>query len=119
MVVLVYSPLGSGLLTGSFIPETTFEKTDWRSRSSGFTGETFRHNLAIVDKHEDFAADEGTSVSRLAIAWTLVQPGVHVAIVGAPTADVDLTTDDFAEIDRLTADAVPVSGASPEGIARA
>ncbi|WP_409494046.1 aldo/keto reductase [Amycolatopsis sp. cmx-11-12] len=125
--VLVYSPLGSGLLTGSFTPETTFEKTDWRSRSSAFTGETFRRNLAIVDKLKDFAADKGISVSQLAIAWTLAQPGVHVAIVGArkaanieaslAAADVDLTADELAEIDSLTADAVPVSGASPEGIA--
>lgn len=125
--VLVYSPLGSGLLTGTFTPETTFEKTDWRSRSSAFAGENFRRNLAIVGKLKDFAADKGISVSQLAIAWTLARPGVHVAIVGArkaanieaglAAADVDLTVDDLAEIDRLTANAVPVSGASPEGIA--
>ncbi|MFE6614814.1 aldo/keto reductase [Amycolatopsis sp. NPDC057786] len=125
--VLVYSPLGSGLLTGAFTPETTFEKTDWRSRSSAFTGETFRRNLAVVDRLKDFAAGKGISVGQLAIAWTLAQPGVHVAIVGArkaanieaslAAADIDLTADDLAEIDRLTADAVPVSGASPEGIA--
>ncbi|MBB5852595.1 aldo/keto reductase [Amycolatopsis umgeniensis] len=125
--VLVYSPLGSGLLTGSFTPETTFEKTDWRSRSSAFTGETFRRNLAIVDRLKEFAAGKGISVSQLAIAWTLAQPGVHVAIVGArkaanieaslASADVDLTADDLAEIDSLTADAVPVVGASPEGVA--
>lgn len=125
--VLVYSPLGSGLLTGSFTPETTFEKTDWRSRSSAFTGENFRRNLAVVDKLKDFAAGKGISVSQLAIAWALAQPGVHVAIVGArkaanieaslAAADIELTVDDLAEIDRLTVDAVPVSGASPEGVA--
>ncbi len=125
--VLVYSPLGSGLLTGSFTPDTTFEKTDWRSRSSAFTGENFRRNLAVVDKLEDFAAGKGISVSQLAIAWVLAQPGVHVAIVGArkaahieaslAAADIELTAGDLAEIDRLTADAVPVAGASPEGIA--
>ncbi len=125
--VLVYSPLGSGLLTGSFTPEKTFEKTDWRSRSSAFTGENFRRNLAVVDKLTEFAAGKGISVSQLAIAWTLAQPGVHVAIVGArksanieaslAAADVDLTADDLAEIDLLTEGAVPVSGASPEGIA--
>ncbi|MER6664020.1 aldo/keto reductase [Amycolatopsis japonica] len=125
--VLVYSPLGSGLLTGAFTPETTFEKTDWRSRSSAFTGETFQRNLAVVDGLKEFAAGKGISVSQLAIAWTLAQPGVHVAIVGArkaanieaslAAADIDLSADELAEIDRLTADAVPVSGASPEGVA--
>ncbi|OOC07438.1 general stress protein [Amycolatopsis azurea DSM 43854] len=125
--VLVYSPLGSGLLTGSLTPETTFEKADWRSQSSAFTGETFRRNLAIVDRLKEFAADKGISVGQLAIAWTLARPGVHVAIVGArkaanieaslAAADVDLSADELAEIDRLTAGAVPVAGASPEGIA--
>ncbi|MEV6907295.1 aldo/keto reductase [Amycolatopsis sp. NPDC051071] len=125
--VLVYSPLGSGLLTGSFTPETTFEKTDWRSRSSAFTGESFRRNLGVVGKLKDFAAGKGISVSQLAIAWTLARPGVHVAIVGArkaanieaslAAADIDLTAEDLAEIDHLTADAVPVAGASPEGVA--
>lgn len=125
--VLVYSPLGSGLLTGAFTPETTFEKTDWRSRSSAFTGDTFLRNLAVVDRLKEFAAGKGISVSQLAIAWTLAQPGVHVAIVGArkaanieaslAAADIDLSADELAEIDRLTADAVPVSGASPEGVA--
>ncbi len=125
--VLVYSPLGSGLLTGSFTPETRFEKTDWRSRSSAFTGENFHRNLAIVDRLKDFAGDKGISVSQLAIAWTLAQPGVDVAIVGArkaanieaslAAADIDLTAADLAEIDSLTADAVPVAGASPEGVA--
>ncbi|MEV7550306.1 aldo/keto reductase [Amycolatopsis sp. NPDC089917] len=125
--VLVYSPLGSGLLTGSFTPETTFEKADWRSQSSAFIGETFRRNLAIVDRLKEFAADKGISIGQLAIAWTLARPGVHVAIVGArkaanieaslAAADVDLSADELTEIDRLTADAVPVSGASPEGIA--
>ena len=31
---------------------------------------------------EKLAADRGISVSQLAIAWTLANPAVHVAIVG-------------------------------------
>jgi len=117
----------SGLLTGSFTPETTIEKTDWRSRSSAFTEETFRRNLAVVDRLKDFAAGKGISVGQLAIAWTFAQPGMRVAIVGArkaasieaslAAAEVDLTAEDLTELDRLTTDAVPVSGANPEGVA--
>ncbi|MFF4755703.1 aldo/keto reductase [Streptomyces sp. NPDC002514] len=124
--VLVYSPMGSGLLTGALTPDSTFAPDDWRSRSTAFTGENLRHNLRIVDRLKAFAADRGVTVGQLAIAWTLAKPGVHVAIVGARSprhiedslaaADVELTDGDAAEIERITADAVQVAGAAPEGV---
>ncbi|WP_372664058.1 aldo/keto reductase [Amycolatopsis kentuckyensis] len=125
--VFVYSPLGSGLLTGALTPDTTFEPTDWRSKSSAFQGDNLRRNLKIVDDLTAYGARRGLEVGQLAIAWTLARPGVHAAIVGArrpkhieasiAAADVELTSDDLAEIDRITADAVQVAGAAPEGIA--
>ncbi|GAB3497525.1 aldo/keto reductase [Amycolatopsis cihanbeyliensis] len=125
--VLVYSPLGSGLLTGALTPGTTFPPDDWRSQSSAFRGEQLRRNLAAVDELTEFAAGKGASVSQLAIAWTLAKPGVHVAIVGArrpaniessvAAADLELSAEDLAEIERIAARGVPVDGASPEGIA--
>jgi aryl-alcohol dehydrogenase-like predicted oxidoreductase len=125
--VLVYSPLGSGLLTGTLTPDATFEDSDWRAQASAFQGENLRRNLAVVEELKEFAATKGITVSQLAIAWVLHQPGVHVAIVGARrakniedslgAADVDLTADDLAEIERITAAGVQVDGASPEGVA--
>ncbi|MEV6827126.1 aldo/keto reductase [Amycolatopsis sp. NPDC051102] len=125
--VFVYSPLGSGLLTGALSPDTTFEPTDWRSKSSAFQDDNLRRNLQVVDRLKEFAARRGITVSQLAIAWTLARPGVHAAIVGArrsahieagiAAADIELTSDDLAEIDRITVDAVQVVGAAPEGIA--
>ncbi|GAB2993269.1 aldo/keto reductase [Amycolatopsis acidiphila] len=125
--VLVYSPLGSGLLTGALTPDATFEDSDWRSRATAFQGENLRRNLEVVDELKQFAATKGATVSQLAIAWTLHQPGVHVAIVGARrakniedslgAADLDLTPADLAEIERITARGVQVDGASPEGVA--
>ncbi|WP_449301413.1 aldo/keto reductase [Prauserella oleivorans] len=125
--VLVYSALGSGLLTGALRPDSTFEASDWRSQSSAFQGENLRRNLAVVDELKEFAAGKNATVSQVAIAWVLAQPGVHVAIVGArrarniedslAAADLDLTDADLAEIERITAKGVQVEGASPEGVA--
>jgi aryl-alcohol dehydrogenase-like predicted oxidoreductase len=125
--VLVYSPLGSGLLTGSLTPDATFEESDWRSQASAFQGEALRTNLQVVDELSEFASGKGASVSQVAIAWTLAQPGVHVAIVGArkakniesslAAADLELTPEDLAEIERITEKGVQVDGASPEGVA--
>lgn len=125
--VLVYSPLGSGLLTGALTPESTFEPDDWRAHSSAFTGENLRHNLGIVDRLAEFAAQRDVTVAQLAIAWTLAQPGVHIAIVGArrprtienslAAADITLTDEDLTGIEAITADAIPVTGATPESVA--
>ncbi|WP_409462736.1 aldo/keto reductase [Amycolatopsis sp. GA6-003] len=120
--VLAYSALGSGLLTGSLTASTVFDASDWRSRSSAFRGESLRHNLKIVDQLSAFANERGATVSQLAIAWTLAK--VDVAIVGArrpasiekSATDFQLSPADLAEINRIVADAVPVGGASPEGI---
>jgi aryl-alcohol dehydrogenase-like predicted oxidoreductase len=124
--VLVYSPLGSGLLTGTMTEDTTFDDDDWRAQASAFRGENFRTNLRVVDELKEFAAGKGIEVSQLAIAWVLAQPEVDVAIVGARSrrnierslaaVDVELTADDLAQIDHITMDGVEVEGATPEGV---
>ena len=124
--VLVYSPLGSGLLTGSMTEDTTFDDDDWRSQATAFRGEDFRTNLRVVEQLKEFAAGKGIEVSQLAIAWVLAQPEVDVAIVGARShgnierslaaVDVELTADDLAQIDHITMDGVEVQGATPEGV---
>lgn len=81
--VLVYGPLAHGLLTGTVHPDTTFAPEDWRGTSHIFNGDGFLRNLKVVARLERLAADLGVTISQLAIAWTLAQPGVHVAIVGA------------------------------------
>ena len=124
--VLVYSPLGSGLLTGAMDSSTTFEDDDWRAQATAFTGDAFETNLAVVEDLKAFAAELGVQVSQLAIAWTLHQPGVHVSIVGARSdrnieasaaaADVELSDDDLARIDEIASRGVQVEGATPEGV---
>jgi aryl-alcohol dehydrogenase-like predicted oxidoreductase len=124
--VLVYGPLAHGLLTGTMSEDSTFARDDWRATSAMFTGQSYRHNLAAVHALEKLAADRGVSVSQLAIAWTLANPAVHVAIVGARRADhvadslaasdLTLSTDDLAAIDTIMATAAPVGGPSPESV---
>ena len=124
--VLVYGPLAHGLLTGTMTESTTFAADDWRATSPVFTGEGYGHNLAAVHALEKFAADRGITVSQLAIAWTLANPAVHVAIVGARTAqhvedslaaaDLTLSEADLAEIDTIMATAAPATGPSPESV---
>jgi aryl-alcohol dehydrogenase-like predicted oxidoreductase len=122
--VLVYGPLAHGLLTGKFDEDTTFPDNDWRSGSPLFQGEDFHRTLETVRALERVAEDLGITVAQLAIAWTLANPAVHSAIVGArnakqieqtaPAADVGLGADDLERIENIMSAAVAVSGPSPE-----
>jgi aryl-alcohol dehydrogenase-like predicted oxidoreductase len=122
----VYGPLAHGLLSGTLSEKTTFASDDWRSKSAVFTGDTYRRNLAAVRGLEKLAADRGMTVSQLAISWTLANPAVHVAIVGARRAnhieesiasvDISLSNEDLAEIDKIMATATQVAGPSPESV---
>jgi aryl-alcohol dehydrogenase-like predicted oxidoreductase len=123
--VLIYGPLAHGLLTGTITADPTFPEADWRRDSSDFRGDRLRRNLAVVDRLKAFAVERNVELSQLATAWTLANPAVHVAIVGARKADhiaaavdasdIHLDKADLAEIDRILVDAVPMVGPSPEG----
>jgi aryl-alcohol dehydrogenase-like predicted oxidoreductase len=122
--VLVYGPMAHGLLSGRMTEGTTFAPDDWRSKSDMFVGDAFRRNLGIVRRLEAFAAERGVTVAQLAIAWTLANPAVDVAIVGArtpeqiqqtaPAADIELSPEDLAQIDEIVRGEVPVGGPAPE-----
>jgi aryl-alcohol dehydrogenase-like predicted oxidoreductase len=97
---------------------------DWRHGSPLFRGDAFRRNLQVVDELRRFAEERGITVPQLAVAWTLAEPSVHVAIVGArrpahiegtaPAAALELDADDLAELDRIMDAAVAAEGPSPE-----
>jgi aryl-alcohol dehydrogenase-like predicted oxidoreductase len=124
--VLIYGPLAHGLLTGKYTPQTVFRADDWRSKSPLFQGDLLRRNLAIVGELERFADQREFPAGQLAIAWTLANPAVDVAIVGArtpaqieqtaPAAEIHLGTADLAEIERIMKKAAPVGGPAPETV---
>jgi hypothetical protein len=85
--VIVHSPLAKGLLTGKYRPGHVFASDDERSGFPRFQGETFARYIAAADQLAALAADHGATLVQLAIAWTLVQPGVTSCIVGARRPD--------------------------------
>ncbi len=125
--VLVYGPLGHGLLSGHLRPDTQFAAGDWRGSSDVFRGDAYRRNLATIDDLERLARqDLGITLSQLAVAWTLANPAVHVAIVGTrdpahvdqAVAAASISLDDavLGRIEEIMRGAAPVAGPSPEGM---
>jgi aryl-alcohol dehydrogenase-like predicted oxidoreductase len=123
--VIVYSPMQSGLLTADFSMERLerMAEDDWRRRSVFFTEPNLSRNIALRDSLVPIAERHGTTVSAVAVAWTLAWPGVTAAIVGARSpeqvdgwidaATFDLTDQDLAEI----AEAIRRTGAGTGPVA--
>jgi aryl-alcohol dehydrogenase-like predicted oxidoreductase len=125
--VLVYGPVAHGLLSGGLELGTQFDPTDWRSGSPVFHGDAYKRNLQVVARLRDLATQElGVTLPQLAIAWTLTNSAVDVAIVGTrdpnhidealAASELELDDEVMRRIDRIMVDATPVAGPSPEGM---
>jgi aryl-alcohol dehydrogenase-like predicted oxidoreductase len=87
--VIVYSPMASGLLSGSFDRArlASLPADDMRRGRPEFAEPWLSRNLALVERLRVIAGELECSVAELAIAWTLAQDGVTGAIVGARRPD--------------------------------
>jgi aryl-alcohol dehydrogenase-like predicted oxidoreductase len=79
--VIVYSPMGSGLLAGRMSPErvASLPDDDWRKRDARFRD---RANYAVAQRVAIVAERLGVAPGAAAVAWTLRNPAVDGAIVG-------------------------------------
>lgn len=86
--VIVYSPMASGLLTGAMTRERAAKlgKDDWRHRDPEFNEPKLSRNLELVERLREVANRHGRTPGEVAIAWTLRNPAVTGAIVGARSA---------------------------------
>ena len=88
---IVFQPLAQGVLTGKYLPGQP-APADSRAAAGGrapqfvarVLGDTL---LRRVQELKPIAQDAGLSMAQLAIAWTLSQPGVTAAIIGATRAE--------------------------------
>jgi len=83
--VLAYSPLQRGLLTGKITPDYPFAPGDSRPETPHFKVNNLIHTNKFLDQIRPLAEEKGATLSQLVIAWTLYQPGITVALVGART----------------------------------
>ncbi len=114
--VIVYSPMASGLLTGAMTRERAarLSKDDWRKGHPDFTEPNLSRNLELVDRLKEIAKRHNRSVGEVAIAWTLRNPAVTGAIVGARNArqaegvmragDLRLSDKEVSEIEEFLAE---------------
>jgi len=87
--VINYSPMASGLLTGKMTPERiqNLPADDWRKRSPNFKEPKLSRNLKLVELLKEIGDDRGVEAGVVATAWTLADPAITAAIVGARRPD--------------------------------
>ncbi len=108
IAMLAYSPLANGLLTGKIGPERVFPPTDLRHNNPRFSVENRTRIAERLERIRPIADGHGLTLTQLIIAWTIEQPGVTHALVGArddvqarenaAAGDVKLTADELAAI---------------------
>ncbi len=85
---IVYSPLEQGLLTGRVPAARTFPESDGRHKRPTFQpGNRARVNALLDTVVRPIAKRHGADVGQVVLAWTIAQPGVTAAIVGARTPE--------------------------------
>ena len=103
-----YSPLGRGYLTGKVDENTTFDKSDIRSRNPRFTQEALKTNRGVIELLERIAKQKNATPAQIALAWLLAQKPWIVPIPGSRklerldenngAVNLQLSADDLAEI---------------------
>ena len=114
-----FSPLGRGFLTGRIDAHTTFESSDFRAGLPRFTPKALEANQALVDLLRTIGDRKGATPAQIALAWLLAREPWIVPIPGTTkperleenlgAAEVGLTSEDLAEIERA-ASAIRVEG---------
>ena len=84
--VIAYSPLQRGLLTGKFKPGHQFNEGDHRADQHYFKDENLKRTNEFLDRIKPMADEKGLTLAELVILWTVEQPGITIALVGARNA---------------------------------
>jgi aryl-alcohol dehydrogenase-like predicted oxidoreductase len=116
--ILVWSPLGGGLLTGKYRRDSrpasgARHLTDWGEPPIYDEAKTYDIIEAVVSVGER----HGVPPAQVALAWLLRKPGVTSVIVGARTeqqvkgllgaAELDLTPEDFGRLEAVSVNPLP------------
>jgi aryl-alcohol dehydrogenase-like predicted oxidoreductase len=115
--VIVYSPMGSGLLTGAMTREriATLPDDDWRKHDPRFQEPQLSRHLALVERLRSVAAGHDSTPGAVAAAWTLRNPGVDGAIIGFRRPDQVDAILDAGRLELSDEDVADIEESSPMG----
>jgi len=123
-VVIAYSPLAQGLLSGSY-HRTSRPVNRVRAANPLFLPDNLERAAGLIAALREVADAHSATPAQIALAWAIHRPAV-VAIPGASTvaqlesnvaaADIDLTQDEYQALQAAAAQFRPITG--PPALAR-
>jgi len=123
-----FSPLASGFLSGKVTANDTYTGDDVRRVITRFQKDNIRANQPLLDLLTEVAKGKGATPAQISLAWMLQRKKFIVPIPGMRTleriqenlgaADVELTADEFAQIEAALAKIEIHGNRTDEDIAR-
>lgn len=111
LAVIPWGPLCGGLLSGKYSRDSSVEGARWQDGKDNANRQATEQTWAVLDLLQAMANDKKCSMSQLALAWNMAQPGVTASIIGPRTfeqvednlraVNVEMTKADFDRIDEL------------------
>jgi len=111
LAVIPWGPLCGGLLSGKYGKNQDVEGARWQGGKDNANREATNLTWEILDHVKTMADRKGCSMSQLALAWNMAQPGITAPIIGPRTfdqladnlgaVDVRIEEEDLRKIDEL------------------
>ncbi|KAF9556604.1 Aldo/keto reductase [Agrocybe pediades] len=112
VAVVAYSPLGRGMLTGTYKSNADIPDTDWRKNIPRLSQENFPNILKLVGVLERIAKSHNATSSQITLAWLLAQGDDIIPIPGtrkikylkenAEALKIKLSAEEIAEIREMS-----------------
>jgi aryl-alcohol dehydrogenase-like predicted oxidoreductase len=128
ILLVPYSPLGKGFLTGTIDVSTTFDQSDYRNSIPRFAPEASTANQGLIDLLRSIGKRHGATPAQIALAWLLAQKPWIVPRFGTRKLErleenlasltVTLTAADLDEINRVSATMTIQGARYPEAMLR-
>lgn len=115
VTIIAYSPLGKGMLTGTFTSPDQFG-SDLRARTPRFQAENFEKNSRIVEEFKRLAAQKSCTPGQLSLAWVMAQGAIPIPGTrriermeeNFNAGDITLSEEDLQAIRKVVEEAKPV-----------
>ena len=117
IALVAYSPLGRGFLTGAFRKPEDLAPDDFRRHMPRFQAKNFEHNLELVEKVREIAAEKNCTPAQLALAWLLAQSEDIVPIPGTKHRERLIENLRALELELSEAELQHIEEAAPLGFA--